>query len=285
MNHNKPKLPIESRETLDYFARLQHNPEFIAARREIGGPREVGRTALQQIMALTASRINEQPQRYEAFDRDYNHLIALLPDLDLGLRRLDLEVGNRKDNLRKVIPFNHAVKDIINRQRLKEPRELNALVRNLAVRSGYGEDLPRNINRHIIPGMVHELALETNLYYLPEEPEIMDTTVEDELKGIDYKLRYDDGMEITLDVKRSEEAARKAREKREDWRRNRGITSTDSHIIIHTGYNDDKTSLDYDFVEGSIARVKDSAREREQPRIDTAITAKRKELLGTRVNT
>ncbi|HET8884433.1 MAG TPA: hypothetical protein VFM68_03105 [Candidatus Saccharimonadales bacterium] len=293
MNEKKSPFPSEPRQVKDYIVNLTRTDEYLDAQQEMRqqygeqiktaspeAKRSLTRLALQGSIAKTAEKVNQQPERHDNVDVSpiYNDILGALPDLNEGLTNLENKTGNPKDNKRKIIPFNHKVKKLINHYPSVSPNQLEHMIQNTALVAHYDSSLADKINKHIIPGMKHELAHESNVYFLPGQPEVIDTTVEDELNGIDYRLQFKNGIEITEDVKKSEEAAIRAQQERDDWRERNHITTPDTHIIIHSGYTKD------DFIPNKIGRVTEEARQREQPRIDAAIRQKYAELRQARVS-
>jgi hypothetical protein len=289
MHEKIPPFPTEPRLAKDYLANITRTVDYLEVRKEIHAEygdqlksnpsKDLARFVMQQTIARTAKAVNKNADKYEdaTFSPVYNDILSTLPGLNKGLHNLDDGIGNRKKNLREVIPFNHAIKRLINENSSTTPANLEGMLKNTLLVGHYDSQLFDRINRHIIPGMSHELALESNLFYLPGEPEIIDTTVEDELKGIDYITRFKNGIEITIDGKASEEAAEKAQFEHDDWRERNRILSPDNHLILYTGYKKE------DFILNKIGRVTEEARQREQPRIDTAIKQKYAELRRTYV--
>jgi hypothetical protein len=275
MREKQIPFPTEPRLAKDYHFALQRTEAFAEQRKINGGIQSnLGHLAMQQMIAQTARAINTQPGKYESlpYSPIYNEIIADLPDLKEGLDNLDQKIGNPQDNKRKIIPFNHHLKQLINNHSSTTPANLEGMLKNTLAVNGYDNNLLAQINRRIKPGMEQELALEANLFHLPGEPEILDTTIEDELRGIDYIAQFRNGIEMTIDGKASEEAAIKAQLDHDAWRERNHITTPDTHLIIWTGYNRK------DFIPNKIGRVTEEAREREQPRINNIIKQKYAEL-------
>lgn len=289
MREKQIPFPTEPRLAKDYTVALQRTDAFLEQRKrahaEFGDQLQnpapgLARFVMQQTIARTARAINAQPGKYESlpYSPMYNEIIADLPDLKEGLDNLDQKIGNPQDNKRKIIPFNHHLKQLINNHSSTTPANLEGMLKNTLAVNGYDSNLLNQINRRIKPGMEQELALEANLFHLPGEPEILDTSVEDELRGIDYIAQFRNGIEMTIDGKASEEAAIKAQLDRDAWRERNHITTPDTHLIIWTGYNKS------DFIPDKIGRVTEEARLREQPRINNMVKQKYAELRQTLVS-
>lgn len=290
MHEKLPPFPTESHLAQNYLNNIVRTDDYLVVRQKMLAEygdrlktdplKDLARFVMQQTIARTAKAVNNNAAKYEgmAFSPIYNEVLSTLPGLNRGLHNLDDNIGNRKANLREIIPFNHTIKRLINENSSTTPANLEGMLRNTLLVGHYDSQLFDRINRRIIPGMSHELALESNLFYLPGNPDIIDTTVEDELNGIDYVVRLKKGIEITVDGKKSQEAAEKTQQEHDDWRIRHHITTPDNHLIIHTGYTKQ------DFIPNKIGRVTEEARIREQPRIDMAFSQKYAELLHTQVN-
>lgn len=284
MREKQTPFPIEPRLAKDYTVALQRTDAYAEqsriARVEFGEKlrtnpsHELTRFVLQQTMARTARAVNVERDKYDSlpYSPMYNEIIADLPDLKEGLDNLEQGIGRSTDNKKKIIPFNHHLKQLINSHSSTTPANLEGMLKNTLAVNGYDQHLLDLINKRIKPGMEHELALESNLFYLPGSPDILDTTVEDELRGVDYIAQFQNGIEITIDGKASEAAALKAQQDRDDWRARNHITTPDDHLIVWTGYNK------ADFIPDKVGRVSEQAREREQPRINDLVKQKYLEL-------
>lgn len=284
MREKQTPFPTEPRLAKDYSTSLQRTDAYLEqsrlARAEFGDKLrsnpspDLTRFVLQHTIARTARAINADPTKYESlpYSPIYNEIIADLPELKEGLHNLEHKIGNPKDNKRMIIPFNHHLKQLINNHSSTTPANLEGMLKNTLAVNGYDQQLLNQINKRIKPGMEQELALESNLFYLPGSPDILDTTVDDELRGIDYIAQFRNGIQMTIDGKASEHAALKAQQERDDWRAANNITTPDNHLIIWTGYEK------ADFIPDKIGRVTEEARQREQPRIDLMVKQKYAEL-------
>lgn len=289
MREKQTPFPTDPRQTKDYYFNLTRTDAFLEARqttdveyanRNLTTPaKNLATFVMQQAIAQTAENINQNPARYDSlpFSPIYNDLLSTLPDLSLGIHNLEHKIGNRTANVRKIIPFNHTIKQLINENSSTTPANLEGMLKNTLAVGNYSDYLFDYITQQIIPGMNQELALESNLLYLPGQPEIMNTDIEKELKGIDYIARLDDGIVITIDGKSSERAAQDAQYEHDRWRRDNRVHSPDTHLIVHTGY---KKS---DFIPDKIGRVTDTARLREQPRINALFRQKHEDLQRARL--
>ena len=288
MREKQTPFPTDPRLTKDYYFNLTRTDAFLEAQedayntpenRNLTTPaRDLATFVMQQTIAHTAKKLNKNPAKYDSlsFSPIYNELLSTLPDLSLGIHNLENNIGNRTANVEKIIPFNHTIKQLINENSATTPANLEGMLKNTLAVGNYSNHLLEYINRYIIPGMNQELALEANLLHLPGQPEIINTDIRKELKGIDYIARLDNGIEIDIDGKSSVHAAKKTQAQHDQWRRDNRIRTPDAHLILHTGYTT------ADFIPNKIGRVTDEARRREQPRIDAAFRQKYIELRQAR---
>lgn len=141
--------------------------------------------------------------------------------------------------------FNTTLKNFIDGDPRIQPQELLRYLQDCALTYGYSGRQLEVINRAIperLRGMRHELGMESILYRL-DGIDIEDTTTEDDLDGIDERIRRDDGTAILIDVKASKMNANQARLEREERHMNRRGTPLPSNIlVIHTGLGDDDFS-------------------------------------------
>lgn len=281
MRPKQSNLPISREQVHNYHHQITRTDEFLAAREDVrrgaryeleGAPNNetrgrIVRALTRETIARAAGDLIGNIDAYEGlkFDPAYNNMLRTLPELNEGIHGLRERTGAVRANKEKIIHFNHALKNLINLHPATSPDELTELLQNTFFINGYEPELLEEVQRDIIPGMNHELAFESNLFYLPREPEILDTSVDDELKGTDYMLRYEDGIVIRIDVKKSQQKAERMTLERAAWRKEKGYKSPDSQLIIASGYQDG------DFIPDKIGRISESARQREQARISGII--------------
>lgn len=152
------------------------------------------------------------------------------------------EFTTAKKNLSK---FNTTLKDFIDGDPRIQPQELQRYLQDCALTYGYSGRQLESVTRAIpelLRGMRAELSMESILYRL-DGIDIMETTTEDDLNGIDERVLRDDGTEILIDVKASQITADKARTKREDrHRRVHGELLPSNILVITTGMKEDDYS-------------------------------------------
>lgn len=278
--HSTPtseKFPISAQETLTYFHALKRTNTYLESLSDASeeyDPRS-SRTLGGAALSATAAKIAEQETpEAKQFNKEYASLLGAIPGYMSVVEKSTRNELLTAQEKRQVIPLNHALKEIIDSHQSMTRIELLEMVSRAILMTGYSDagDAIRDINQKIIPGMEHELAGAANLYNLPDFPLVQDTTVEDELQGVDARLTYDDGVEITIDFKKSQEAADRAQARHDNYRNKHGITAPDTHLILWTGY---ETT---DFIPNKIGRVTTEALQREQYHINYYVNQCRQEI-------
>lgn len=136
--------------------------------------------------------------------------------------------------------FNTVLKNFINDDPTITPVELQNYINDCALTYGYSGQKLEEISSEIptlLTGMRHELAAESVLYRL--DIDVEETDLEDDLNGVDYRVRRDDGTMIELDIKASEYTAQTKRARREKSfaeRFNRPVP--ENSLIIASGFSE-----------------------------------------------
>lgn len=280
--HNIPytpnKLPVTTDETIMFHQELQRSSVFMRAlaeedhrEQDHSSHRNLGHLALSR----AASEIVQQPTPEAPYNKEYLQLLSAIPGYMSVLEKSMHNEPLTKAEKRNIIPLNHAIKEIIDTHQSLTHTELHTLLHRAITLSGYqnGNDAVHDIASKIIPGMEHELAGSAALYQLSENPYVEDTTVEDELKGVDARLVFDDGTTITIDFKASEAAANRAQERHDAYREEHHITTPDTHMIYWTGYEK------HDFLPDKIGRVTPDAEARELGHLEYYVHERHMQLL------
>lgn len=264
------KFPVSAQETLGYMHALErtdtyfHTLSLESDKPQHAIERGIGGIAL----SITAGKIarSEAPEAHQ-FNKEYATLLDTIPGYMSVVGKSTRNEKLTRQDKRNIIPLNHAIKEILDSHQSMTHTELLEMINRGIRLTGFNDaqDAVRDIDSKIIPGMMHELAGTANLYDLPEYPIVEDTTVEDELAGVDARLIYDDGVELTIDFKKSSRSAEEAQARHDEYRYENGLITPDNHLILWTGYT--KT----DFLPSKVGRVKPEARAREQPRIDKQV--------------
>lgn len=304
MHEKQTSLPVTPYQVEQYVGRLRQTDGYLEAmkieRARAGSSernRTMGRLMLQHAIGHTAEDVTIKRARYEGrgFNDAYNELLRALPDFDKGQTNLDRHRGDKGANIELVIPLNLALKDLIDQNPAMKLDELEMMVENTLRALHYPLSHMETIRHDIIPGMEQELAHEQNLHYLPGNPLILEPGMSEEdlmrgdrtatseerartrrkaiaaeRKGVDYKIVWPDGITVRGDVKKSEAAARRARDDEEQWRRAHHVTGVDDALVIWAGYD----RRNGDFVPDHIGRVTEAARLREQERINREYVTK-----------
>lgn len=141
--------------------------------------------------------------------------------------------------------FNTTLKNFIDGDPRIQPQELQRYLQDCALTYGYSGRQLEMINRAIpemLHGMRHELGMESILYRL-EGIDIEETTTEDDLNGIDERIRRDDGTMILIDAKASRATAERKRVQREERHlKKHGVSLPSNILVIHTGLRDEDFS-------------------------------------------
>lgn len=164
--------------------------------------------------------------------------------------------------------FNESLKNIINTDPKTTADDLHRFTTDAALAYGYkGSELDfiSEATDTTIQGMRHELALESVLYRIGYEVE--DTTPQDDLHGIDYRIEREDGTKISIDVKASEAAAERSMQKSEEWHRENGTTRPATELVLASGFTK------YDFEATNPWRPTEQAIQRVMPLIEAQIEA------------
>jgi hypothetical protein len=164
--------------------------------------------------------------------------------------------------------FNESLKNIIDTDPKTTTEELHRYTTDAALTYGYkGNELAfiSEATDTTIQGMRHELALESVLYRIGYEVE--ETTPQDDLHGIDYRIEREDGTRISIDVKASEAAAERSIQNSNDWHRNNGTTKPANELVLYSGFTK------YDFEATNPWRPTEQAIQRVIPLIEASIDA------------
>lgn len=164
--------------------------------------------------------------------------------------------------------FNESLKNIIDTDPKTTVEELHRYTTDTALTYGYkGSELDfiSEATDTTIQGMRHELALEAVLYRIGYDVE--ETTPQDDLHGIDYRIQREDGTKISIDVKASETAAARSIQKSEEWHRNNGTTKPATELVLASGFTP------YDFEATNPWRPTEQAIQRVMPLIEEQIEA------------
>ncbi|RYF28562.1 MAG: hypothetical protein EOO17_04660 [Chloroflexi bacterium] len=119
------------------------------------------------------------------------------------------------------------------------PNELFGYIETVALTYGYTGKALETITEeaHIaIEGMRHELAFESVLYYI-DGIDILETTPEDDLKGIDYRIQRDDGTIIEIDVKQNIKSRNRSIEKQRKYEAASGRYDPKTKLILWSGFD------------------------------------------------
>jgi hypothetical protein len=205
----------------DYLIGLSRTNEFIEARRQ--------GDAVPIAMAAAAFRGVESMREAHNGRLDINgnalNLISTLPDFIGGQHELDRihakEVRSRTTvprevkipYLKKVIPFNHAIRETIDENPQLDATDVHAFIIKTAM-GVYKTDeidfsyLSQQVSNRII-GMHEEIDTEQALWQIDGVDDIENADIDDELEGTDLSFTYQ-GQPYRIDVKASSAKEQKA---------------------------------------------------------------------------
>lgn len=215
----------------------------------------------------TLNSHHSTPTRYEfadfagsyaakAEDRDekmYASILASLPRfMDANRQRtsaeeygMSLTYNERRKHARNSIAFTGSIREAIHANPRLPQEALATVVKGAAHHYQYSSEQISSLDHQLnqtLQGMKHELAFESILWNLPEGFEVIETTEEDDLQGIDYSVRCPNGTTVNVDVKSSPRAAEAAQTKRDQYFERIHQTAPATELILYSGF----TNNDFD---------------------------------------
>lgn len=214
----KPKPALRNPST--YINGLERTDEYLSSLGRSGSrTAAIGHTA-----AIYSDRMSKEPSLLveKQLDHFAVRMISTLPDFLEGRIALESIEADRRDGFRvmpnarkeqleKVIPFDHTLRDMIDMipelrfndvVRFAKAIALNLHTPNLAA---YTEQA----TREILIGMQHEIGLKQVLKQIEGVTEVNKATLDQEMNGIDLLVSYN-GVQLALDAKASQQGAQKA---------------------------------------------------------------------------
>lgn len=199
------------------------------------------------------SRIEVQTPESK-LDQAAVRILASLPpfiDAQRALDRLEDEERHtghrlpkniRLPHLKAVIPYNHALRDLIDSFPGVDAASISRFSGAAMLDLGGASDaqFAEAQTRELLHGMRHEIGLEQILWQIDEVGDITPATEEQELIGIDLVVEYK-GITISLDAKASRLGAQKAVQAHEAYLRNHHMTEADDRggYPVYTGLTDE----------------------------------------------
>lgn len=229
MNRNKQRAPIQTREVLED---INGSAEFKEGR-ERGEPlrRNFGRAAL----ALALLETQDSGHRTKEGDRlnvagYVGQFIEAQDELDEAYS-YGAPADKIRDIKRRIIPFNHAVKDLIDNDPMAGFNEVNRFVLEVYATTSRGDlaamsddEKTKKINTvrrqtlQVLSGMRHEIAAQQLFGHLGYDVDAQ-VGAEDELRGVDMVLTDDTNTSYAVDIKANQRDALEARAKDRSNRR------------------------------------------------------------------
>jgi hypothetical protein len=202
----------------------------------------------------------------------YASLLSVVPSMLRGKRTL--EYGDRFGHYAakmQMIKFNDVIRSIADTHPSLDPEILTHIVGAVAQDYGYGSGgrgAAMQETRNTARGIKHELGVEAELSWLPEEFEVLPTNDDDDKRGADDRVLYRPTDTIVdIDVKASQEAADNAIQDEKEFQQSKGhgYMVPVGKLILYSGFTDD------DFEPQRPWRVKQAAIQRELPRVESLI--------------
>jgi hypothetical protein len=221
-------------------------------------------SAAIQDAAIEISGQNTHDERIKDIANIYSTLPLLKEALDTqtSIENYHVPYADKREMKRQFVIFNHVLKRTIDNDPKITPEELFSHVESAALTYGYAGNVIEQINdktRICINGMRHELAFESALYRLGYD--VQETTFEDDLSGIDYRVRTEEGYTVEIDVKKSEHAVSMALEKHSQS----GRKLPPNRLVMWSGF------MTKDFEKNSPWRPTEKAIDRALPLIESTI--------------
>lgn len=235
---------IELQEKLnpnDYFNNVVSNPAFPEALNQVYATstteeeREAGRRLAFAYTAESIAKTHETQGGYKSFEGHIYTIISKLPsylDSKLSLDRLSAQGATRRERLpylEQVSKFNHVTKELIDNNTALTYSQLLLFMRQMNGKMGNGDkdEYFKQEMKQTLNGMRHELGFEQILGSIPNVV-YDETTVEQDLKGEDYRISINNSPFMPIDLKSNPNRAHAAQEKAIRDGRN-------PHLIIWTG--------------------------------------------------
>ena len=216
--------------------------------------------------AAWARKYSEKAGLYDK-EKIYTDILGIIPLTMRALNSSKVQGSNRRTK-KAMSEFNGVLRNTIDVDSSIAPHSITGLVQYAALSYGYEADEINTLVTETIRRqntMRHELAFESILYYLPEGFEVLETTTEDDLDGIDSSVLAPNGAIVSFDVKATQKAANSSLEKAQDYYFNAGKAMPENRLILYSGFTDE------DFEQSNPWRPKQSAIERVYPSVEAAI--------------
>lgn len=228
-----PELPHPDR----FINGIEKSPQFMSELPNRGRTKALGTVAQHLARQMEKKEVRTDTDRLNEFAVQ---MIGTLPDFIEGRKQLSIierrqeathvKVDRREKlpYLRKVIPFNHVVRDLIDSFQGIASGDIVRFTKS-AARNLDGSQAMNEIEtetRECLVGMQHEIGLEQILWNIDGVEDVLKADEDQELHGIDLIAIYY-GEEITLDAKASPVGAQKAIDERDRYMWSRHLTESD----------------------------------------------------------
>lgn len=186
----------------------------------------------------------------------YAQIIGVVPMAIRGINNLE-QKGKNRWNTRQLSRLNSTISFMIDTQSSITPDALEGVYKSTALNYGYSsEEINKLLDtvKNREQGMRHEIGHDAIMYRLPGDFEMLETTEDDDLNGIDRRWRCPNGAIVTFDIKASPETAEKADRLRAAFYRRAHRQIPANEMIIHSGLYDEDFQHPWRPSEEAIAR-------------------------------
>lgn len=167
-------------------------------------------------------------------------IIGVVPSAMRGLKAMG-QKGKNRWNTRTLAELNETVRFSIDNHGSIPPEVLTGIYKSTALNYGYTapeiNELIARVERGE-QGMRHEIGHDSMMYRLPDEFIKLETTIDDDINGIDSRWQAPNGVVLEFDIKASEESAYRSNMVHEALYRRAGRKVPANKLIVHSGFSD-----------------------------------------------
>lgn len=168
-------------------------------------------------------------------------IIGVVPPAIRGLQTMQRK-GKNIWNTRSLAELNETIRFTIDNHSAITPDALTGMFKSSALNYGYRSQDINMLMDEIESreqGMRHEIGHDSVMYRLTGGFERLETTIDDDLNGIDSRWLCPNGTVVTFDVKATARNAEKANGTRNALYRRAHRQTPKNHLIVHSGFHDD----------------------------------------------
>ena len=200
----KPKLG----DPREYIRDITRGNEYLEGAQGIRESRQRARL-IARIAAKQYSGESEHYKNIDVLSQDLFSVSFPFLEASIELDRNDdshhLSYGEKKEFKRDTIRFNHTVREIFDSHPHISEEDITRFVvqTQLMLRGKEWAMYARSRTKEAITGMIMEIAYEDALWNVPGVESVMHADMEQELKGVDLIILFEDGDSLPIDVKTS----------------------------------------------------------------------------------